>query len=379
MTNSTSDPVKSIDFITNLFNSESNISAFLCKSSLFRNARFPSDRPASTEALRQFSAKLHVYYGLEVEPSTDALCESAGRFNETSPQLVRQVHPFARSRVYDLRRYKAANLWGPFMDDGSLRVDWEKIQCIMIDLCYNLRMYTERHHPSSSLGTASTPFTTTTSSDSAATSPSSSTSATASSPSTSSTSSSRRTSSANHLWDAPFAGLAPNSYVSRPFSGDLAPPRNPDLSLQDPYGVTGTWMRIVCFLDYNDLYAFNFENGLIPLQQEREPIETREAFRLIRLQLWVTDVRMPGPQDRYWCLGANVGTKEGRETLRVAEEGEDGLEEWRRWPIVSFEGMSKSTYMSWDPNANSRIRGKSHPSSSALPSHTPCLLRYQTD
>jgi hypothetical protein len=117
-------------------------------------------------------------------------------------------------------------------------------------------------------------------------------------------------------------------------------------------------MRIVCFLDYNDLYAFNFENGLIPLQQEREPIETREAFRLIRLQLWVTGVRMPELEERYWSLGSNVGTKEGREMLRKAEEG-DGEVDWRKWPIVSFEGMSKSTYMSWDPNANSRIRGES--------------------
>ena len=115
-------------------------------------------------------------------------------------------------------------------------------------------------------------------------------------------------------------------------------------------------MRIVCFLDYNDLYAFNFENGWIPLSQEREPIETREAFRLIRLQLHVVSVEMPDPEETYWEFEAASGSEEGKEKLREAERG-DG--EWKRMPIVRFEGRSKSTYMAWDPNANSRIRGES--------------------
>ena len=115
-------------------------------------------------------------------------------------------------------------------------------------------------------------------------------------------------------------------------------------------------MRIVCFLDYNDLYHFNFENGWIPLSQDREPIETREAFRLIRLQLHVVKVDMPDPDAEYWQFEGGSGSKEGRERLKSAEQQN---EEWKRYPIVTFEGRSKSTYMAWDPNANSRIRGES--------------------
>ncbi len=357
MIDSTSDPVKNMAFLSRHLATESNVSAFLCRSSLFRHARFSSNQPACTETLRQLSAKLQVYYGLEVEPSPEALCDSTRQHSSSNPLLVRQVHPYARSRVYDLRRYRNSNLWGPFMDDGSLRVDWEKIQCIMIDLCYNLRMYTERRHPASSLGSHSAAA----GSSSGAASNASSASTSPSTSSASTHSSTSSTTSSNNLWDQPFQGLAPNSYTSYHLTGKLAAPLNPSLHALDPYGVTGTWMRIVCFLDYNDLYAFNFENGWIPLSQEREPIETREAFRLIRLQLHVTSVEMPDPDETYWEFEAASGSKEGKERLKEAEKGN---EEWKKMPIVTFEGRSKSTYMAWDPNANSRIRGK--PQFSAL-------------
>ena len=280
--NSTPQPLKNASFLTSHFTSEPNISSFLCRSSLFASARYPTDSPASSTELRQFSAKLFVYFGLEVEPpSSDLLAGPA-----------RPVHPYARGRLYDLRRYTGNNLWGPFLDDGSEGADWEKAQCILIDLLYNLRTYTDRRSPSSP----------------------------ASSPS----------SASNQLWDHPFRGLASHSYTSLPLSGNLASDPHPDLTAQDPYGVTGTWMRVVCFLDYNDLYAFNFETPPIPLTEDRAPINTREAFRLIRLQLRVTGI----------------------------EYHENATGEVNGRPIVHFEGLSKSTYMAWDPNANSRIRGE---------------------
>lgn len=201
------------------------------------------------------------------------------------------------------------------MDDGSARIDWEKVQAIMVVLAFNYRMYTERrgNGPFPSLAPSSVsrppPF---------------------SSPmdrSSSTTSRSTSTPGAFRPWDEPFAGIAANSFVSSPLSGKLQPSLRPDLDALDPYGVTGSWMRIVCFLDYNDLYAFNFESGPVHDNGEREPITTREAFRLIRLQLRVTSVEAPGPDD-----------------------GQD-------LPAVHFEGSSRSTFMAWDPNANSRIRG----------------------
>jgi hypothetical protein len=198
------------------------------------------------------------------------------------------------------------------MDDGSARIDWEKVQAIMVVLAYNYRTYTERHpHGPSSL-----------------TAPNISGPPLFSSPTERSTSTSTTsTPAAFRPWDEPFAGIAANSFVSSPLSGKLQPSLRPDLDALDPYGVTGSWMRIVCFLDYNDLYAFNFESGPVAPNSEREPITTREAFRLIRLQLRVTAVDAPGPDD-----------------------GQD-------LPVVHFEGGSRSTFMAWDPNANSRIRG----------------------
>ena len=121
---------------------ESNISSFLCRSSLFRGARLGSNTPASTTALRQMSAKLQVFSGLDVEADCSRMDRPLGD--------VQLVHSYARARVYDLRRYKQANHWGPFTDDGTSAIDWEKVQAIMLDLCFNIRMYkTRRARPES--------------------------------------------------------------------------------------------------------------------------------------------------------------------------------------------------------------------------------------
>lgn len=301
---STSEPKLNVSFLYDLFtNNESNTSSFLCRSSLFNSARLPTNSAATTRTLQQLSAKLHVYSNLSLEPRRHSLA---------SRPKSHQVHPYARARVYDLRRYKHANHWGPFTDDGTSAVDWEKVQAIMLDLSYNVRMYAERGgadfippsiapHYGRRRGTHS----------------------------------SRRafTGPSAKVWDAPFWGLAPNSYISQPLSGPLSPSPNPELDAQDPYGVTGTWMRIVCFLDYSDLYNFNFEDtNQVPEGEDKPPIETREAFRLIRLKLHVTSIEEPGEDDH------------------------------PDWPVVRFEGTSRSTLNAWDPNANSRIQGESAPS-----------------
>ena len=142
--------------------------------------------PAPTEAERQLSAKLHVLYGVSVEPA-----------EEDGPPL----HPYARARVYDLRRYNDQNFWGPFLDDGSQDVDWEKVQAIMIVLDYNIRNFCKRTNG------RFRPF-----------------------------------------WDAPFAGAMEGSYTS--FSAPPGLVKEPALPLaaQDPYDVTGTWMRVGAIL-----------------------------------------------------------------------------------------------------------------------------------
>ena len=65
------------------------------------------------------------------------------------------------------------------------------------------------------------------------------------------------------------------------------------------------------------------------------------AIRLIRIKLQVTKIDPPGTGDE--------------------DEEDDGLD-WsnftgERLPVVHFRGTSRSLHASWDPNANSRIRG----------------------
>lgn len=74
------------------------------------------------------------------------------------------------------------------------------------------------------------------------------------------------------------------------------------------------------------------------------------AIRLIRVKWHVTKIEPPGPRNR------NVNDDED-------EDEDDGLDwsnfQGERLPIVHFAGISRSLHASWDPNANSKIRGKS--------------------
>jgi hypothetical protein len=257
---------------------QKNVDAFLCASSIFAEAGSTYQSPATTEEERQLSARLHVLYGIPIEPSK---------------RTCMPLHPYARARVYDLRRYNENTEWGPFMNDGSGRVDWEKVETIMVVLAFNLKVFTEN-----------------------------------------------RCRHSDFTWPEQFKGCSPNSYNSIPIGDDsvsgssikvflpvdLAPlytqPALPADAL-DPYGVTGTWRRVVCFLDYTDLYAFNFESDPLEDDTPRPPINTQEATRLITVKLYVTKIE-PRPG---------------------------------KLPIVHFNGRSRSMHTHWDPNANSRVRG----------------------
>ncbi|OJD34844.1 f-box domain-containing protein [Diplodia corticola] len=280
--------------------STTNRAAILSGSSLYHRAGSEVQKPFDDECDRQMSAKLAVLHGVPMELSDR---------RQTKP-----VHSYARSRVYDLRRYTDETLWGPFMDDGSQRVDWENLESLLIVLSWNINRFCERAYGRF-----------------------------------------------RPLWNVPFTGVPTNSFRSKapyrfaddpsdddsgmleamhmitPATSTDAPnfqrvdsPLNNTHSLldeQDPYGVTGTWARIVCFLDYTELYHFNFEGHPIPDNQPREPITTPEAIRFITLNLRVRRIEAPGPGD-------------GQEL-----------------PIVHFVGTSRSMHSSWDPNANSKIRG----------------------
>jgi hypothetical protein len=80
----------------------------------------------------------------------------------------------------------------------------------------------------------------------------------------------------------------------------------------------------VCFLDYNDLYAFNFSEEALkhPSDEPRDSLITDEV-----MDIQVTEVTPAGPFDN------------------------------KDLPVVHFSGKSRSVNTSWDPNANSKIKG----------------------
>lgn len=128
-------------------------------------------------------------------------------------------------------------------------------------------------------------------------------------------------------WSQPFYGV-----VTDRMRAHAAPkiPMEPEIPLdsRDPYNVSGLWHRIVCFLDYNDLHSFNFGPNTPPDDEPRGPLKADEATRHIVMRLQVTDILPPGPNDN------------------------------QDLPVVRFAGASKSLDVSWDPNANSMIRGE---------------------
>lgn len=314
-------PSRNRTFLATHFEDQANIDTLLFSSSLYEYCGSTANRPAKTTPARQLSAKLHCLFGT----SQDIIDKKDGEI----------AHPWARSRVYDLRRYNDGNQWGPFMDDGSFDTDWEKVECIMVVLGHSIDAF--RHRCAAGLC------------------------------------------GFNNIWDEPFGGVTPKSFVSparaaslgkyapaSPMStspryadddihtlldsifppatspaaesAKLIPQPSPSLESQDPYGVTGTWNRVVAFLDYTDFYNFNFSDRnpdpeadprimYIDPDIERGPITTQEAVRFISIKWRVVKIEAPGEDD-----------------------GQD-------LPVVKFKGFSRSMHSAWDPNANSKIIG----------------------
>lgn len=269
--NATHPVSRNATLLTELFSSHENQQAFLGRSFLYQRARdeLPRSEPFSSppNEEHQKSAKLHCLYG---KPMLYASRSShATRSGKMSP--------FALSKVYDLRQYTDKTRWGPFRDDDTDQVDWEKVEAIMIVLGSNLKLVGLNNFPI-----------------------------------------------CRNYWDIPFAGVWPNSYLPLPVVNLTPDP----LELQDPYGISGTWLRVVCFLDYNDFFAFNFSpDNDLPANVPRRAIEVGEATRLILMKIRVTSIEPPGPEDG------------------------------QALPVVQFKGVSRGLDHSYDTNANSDLRG----------------------
>lgn len=227
----TSTCVHNVPILEEHFKTQGNIDAFLASSSLFRHAGSLSQSPAPTRELRQLSAKAHCLYGVPIDASNlsrhgkEDPNKGRSKLNISallppfSKTVLHADHPvtrshtiniptnsYARSKVYDLRQYTDGSFWGPFKSDGSQDVDWEKMEAIMVVLGYNLRMFRDRERVS-----------------------------------------------IDPIWDRPWYGAQPNSFVPQPDSYFLRT-KNTAISKAlvepspldelDPFGISGMWMRV---------------------------------------------------------------------------------------------------------------------------------------
>lgn len=184
-----------LKFLQEIFDKD-NREVLLYQSSLFQDVY--SDRynlrcntisqsPADTKT-RQLSAKLDCLYGV-----TQPLISVRGEPIE--------LHAHARAKVYDLRTYTAdGTFWGPFLDDGTCTVDWEKVEAIMIVLVYNLQHVVLRHSLQSEL-LVGLPL----------------------------------------RWIEPWRGVSPNSFVPPKGQKEIT---STGLDKLDPFGVSGTYLRV---------------------------------------------------------------------------------------------------------------------------------------
>lgn len=223
------------------------------------------------KSISQASAKLSCLYGI---PSS----VTSGEWGGLS---LKQLHANARAIIYNMNNYHFMNDWGPFKNDGSGSVDWEKLEAILYQL-----LLRALDGPSAEQNAGQDMV---------------------------------------RVWSIPFAGAAPNSFKSPtlPMNIESLSPYDRD----DPYGVTGTWDRIVCFLDYGEFYYFNFFNQSTLRPEPQVAIDTEEALIMIRMRLQVTAIEAPWKTD-----GQHL-------------------------PVVQFQGFSSLLPPFGDANNGSAIRG----------------------
>ncbi|KAJ3556319.1 hypothetical protein NM688_g2093 [Phlebia brevispora] len=177
----------------------------------------------------QLQARLRCYLGL-----THQTGES-----DASRQFLKELRTKSRCYTYDLRKYNRETYWGPYLvwkrhpsDDGELVVNWEHIEHIMNVIIMNIRDVPSEWED---------------------------------------------------IW--PKWGLDATRLYSAPGSTRSRDPR-------DWAGVEGLWRRVVCFMDYRDLFAFNFsafnDGPLNPAYFATDP-RFSEAIRLMEY-----DIRLKG-------------------------------------------------------------------------------------
>ncbi|KAF7320039.1 F-box domain-containing protein [Mycena kentingensis (nom. inval.)] len=143
---------------------------------------------------------------------------------EDDKEQLAQLRSRSRCFVYDLRNYTSVNQWGPFLDKGA--INWTHLYYILAIIISNLK---EQEHPPT------------------------------------------------YMLPMPPCGLQATRAYSAP--GRRSP--------EDWAGAEGTWHRYVSFMDYRDLFSFNFpgRHGSPHDPAFFEDSDFREATRLIELTM----------------------------------------------------------------------------------------------
>lgn len=116
--------------------------------------RFGWRRPRRAREAYQMSAKLHCLYGwgLGFEEGGGMPGATDGEARKRAVWAARQgggAYSLACAKVYDLREYTRGTRWGPFLDEeeaggegrspAGVKVDWEKVEAVLIVLGTNIR------------------------------------------------------------------------------------------------------------------------------------------------------------------------------------------------------------------------------------------------
>ncbi|CCM06401.1 uncharacterized protein FIBRA_08661 [Fibroporia radiculosa] len=218
------------------------------------------DEDELSELERQLLGRLRTYLALTYETGS-------GTKDAASVRRLNEIRRQSRCFVYDLRKYTAHTEYGPFRcgAGGALCVDWEHMEHVLNVVALKLRELPDL---------------------------------------------------ALRLYSKPRPGLTATQAFSAPFSHDRAP--------HDWAGVAGVWRRFVCFMDYRDLFTFNYSVQAGPRDPSFFDDDYVEAIRPVELRLDVLDP----------AAAAAKASTAGIETVDA------------RYPPTFFKGVSRGSHNS---------------------------------
>ncbi|OCB86186.1 hypothetical protein A7U60_g6775 [Sanghuangporus baumii] len=217
--------------------------------------------------------------------------------NRNGAELL-DVRNQARTFVYDMRKYARENSWGPFISDKSGSINWTHIEAVITVIYCNLM-------------------------------------------------------DLNDLW--PDTRPPARLDAIRAYSAPKSHQRDP----RDWAGVEGAWRRYVCFMDYRDLFTFNYSaNAYDPVFFEDD--EFQEATRLIELNLTITRIgekkSAAGSVSRMSTFSPDsspsTSSPVGSPSSDSSHAGSSAMNISKQFPIIYFVGRSRGG------NGNeSKVRG----------------------